>query len=641
MTDPFAVQISEDAKPVHGRPGRFLFRPRRGHELHDYTISEGAAPYLGLSIDESVLRFFLIVLGGILAIFIIRTGSLQLINGAYYRDVAEGNRIRIETLPASRGLIFDRDGRPLVQNIPQFALAIRPVDFPYEAEEQEQIFTELARYNIPRETIETAFREHPKSTEWFSVSSPLNRRLMVELMSIVRNMPGMSVRSEERRRYDTDGESLAHVLGYVGKPSRAELLREPSLNPSKLFGKTGLEIWYDSELRGVDGRKRMEVDAFGNEEEILAQEEPQHGSHLLLNLAGALQKQTEEILAQALAASREKRGAVVLLNPRDGSVLALVSFPGYDANEFSNGLTAEAYEKLVVNENQPLFPRAISGTYPSGSTIKPLFAAGALAEGIITSQTTINSVGGIQVSRWFFPDWRAGGHGPTNVYQAIADSVNTFFYYVGGGYGEFEGLGPGRLALWAKRFGLGVPTGIDLPGEAAGFVPTVDWKERERNEPWYIGDTYHMAIGQGDVLVTPLQMAVAIATVANGGVRYEPKLVRAIRDAQGIETELPSITRERDFIDLAHLAVVREAMRRTVTEGSASSLMTLPVAVAGKTGTAEWSNNAPPHSWFVGFAPYRDPEIVIAVLVEEGGAEGSPAVLVAREILAWYFNQKK
>lgn len=642
MTDPFAVQIPEGAKPVHGRPGRFFLRPRRGHELHDYTLAEGAAPYLGVSADKRMLRIFLIILGGIFAIFLIRAASLQLINGARYRGIAEGNRIRIEIVPASRGLMFDRQGVPLVRNMPQFVLTIRPVDFPHDLREQEQIFAMLADYQILREPIEAALREHPRSVEWIPVSLELDHGAMVELTSSVRDMPGVSVQSESRRYYDTgDATSFAHVLGYVGRPSVEELVKDPTLNQSKPFGKTGLESWYEDELRGVDGRKRVEVDALGNEEEILAQEEPRHGTHILLNLDSELQKQAEQILARTLKAARKERGAVVMLDPRDGGVRALVSIPAYNANEFTSGLTPDAYQTLTNDENRPLFPRATAGTYPSGSTIKPIFAAGALAEGVITPGTTFLSTGGIQISQWFFPDWRAGGHGPTNVYHAIADSVNTFFYYVGGGYGNFEGLGPGHLALWAKRFGLGVPTGIDFPGEAAGFVPTVDWKERERGEPWYIGDTYHMAIGQGDVLVTPLQMAVAAATIANGGVRYEPKLAAAVRDADGVETLIPPVIREQNFIDPQHLSVVRDAMRRTITDGSGRSLSTLPVAAAGKTGTAEWSQNAPPHSWFVGFAPYRDPEIAIAVLVEEGGAEGSTAVPVAREILAWYFNQKR
>jgi penicillin-binding protein 2 len=283
----------------------------------------------------------------------------------------------------------------------------------------------------------------------------------------------------------------------------------------------------------------------------------------------------------------------------------------------------------------------VSGEFPSGSTIKPIFAAGALQEKVITEVTSFLSTGGLRIGEWFFPDWKTGGHGVIDVKKAIANSVNTFFYYIGGGYGDFKGLGVSGLVKYARLFGLGEPTGIDLPGERAGFVPTADWKEQIKKEPWYIGDTYHFAIGQGDVLVTPLQVANYTAAIANGGILYEPHLVSKIlgEDNKIIEEIKPVVIR-RDFIDTANLKIVRAGMRETVTLGSARSLNALPVSVAGKTGTAQWSTKKSPHAWFIGFAPYDNPQVAIMVLVEEGVEGSTIAVPIAKDILNWYFSNK-
>ncbi|MBI3626654.1 penicillin-binding protein 2, partial [Candidatus Uhrbacteria bacterium] len=254
--------------------------------------------------------------------------------------------------------------------------------------------------------------------------------------------------------------------------------------------------------------------------------------------------------------------------------------------------------------------------------------------------TTVNSVGGLHVNQWFFPDWKIGGHGYTNVTKALAWSVNTFFYMLGGGYQNFRGLGVSKIIRYAKSFGFGSPLGIDLPGERPGFLPTPEWKEQTQQEPWYIGDTYHLAIGQGGLLVTPLQLTVATAAVANGGTVYKPHLVRAFKTETSTTPVNPEIL-SHDFIAPANLAVVRQGLRETVTYGSARVMSSLPVAVAGKTGTAQWNTHKDPHAWFVGFAPYANPEIVITVLIEEGGEGSTVSVPVAQDFLSWYFNVYK
>jgi penicillin-binding protein 2 len=269
-------------------------------------------------------------------------------------------------------------------------------------------------------------------------------------------------------------------------------------------------------------------------------------------------------------------------------------------------------------------------------------AASALEEGIITENSTFLSVGGIQIGQWFFPDWRAGGHGRTEVRRAIAESVNTFFYYIGGGHEDFRGLGVDKIVHYGELFGLGTQTGIDLAGEASGFVPIKEWKEEVKGERWYIGDTYHLAIGQGDLLVTPLQVAVFTSVFANGGALMRPHFVKNILTSsdQSLQEASTEPIRE-DFINRYHISTVRDGMRQTVVSGSARSMSSVPVPVAGKTGTAQWSSKKPTHAWFTGFAPFDPPEITITILIEEGGEGSEVAVPIAREFLTWYFSDYK
>ena len=291
----------------------------------------------------------------------------------------------------------------------------------------------------------------------------------------------------------------------------------------------------------------------------------------------------------------------------------------------------------MVDPNAPLFSRAWAGSFPSGSVIKPIIAAAAFSEGLINRQTTFFSSGGLQINTWFFPDWKAGGHGVTNVVKALAESVNTFFYIIGGGYENFVGLGLEKISEYLKKFGLANTVGIDLPGETAGFIPSREWKEDVKKERWYIGDTYNLSIGQGDLLVTPLQVANYTAIIANGGTSYQPHLVKRMINAETKEKiDIAPRIIEKNVLPDSILSIVREGMRATITSGSAQSLNSLPVAVAGKTGTAQWSSKYSPHAWFTGFAPYDDPQIVLTILIEEGGEGSHVAVPVAREVFGWW-----
>lgn len=578
-----------------------------------------------ISLNRYRMGMWLVI--GLIAVIGLRVGSMQIAQGAEYQAQAESNRYRTIITPADRGIITDRNGLVLAENTPVFQLVLTPSQLPKDQAERSKILTALnTRFAIDPSILSTytdTYIYDPSPTllsESFSYEHALAFTADSDLY------PGVTLEQTSKRSYITYAiPSLSHVIGYTGAISEEEYeeLKALSYRGFDRIGKQGIEKQYEQALRGSFGRTVIEINASGRERQIITQEEPVAGTDLALTIDAGLQAKTEQILEARMAGTPATKASVVIMDPRNGDILTLVSWPAYDANLFPNG-DADAYAKLLEDDRHPLFPRATAGEAPAGSTIKTVFAAAALIEGIITPNTTVVSSGGIQVGPWFFPDWRGGGHGVTDVYHAIADSVNTFFYYVGGGYNDFEGLGVERLMSYARTFGFASTTGVDLPGEADGFLPSMEWKERVKGERWYIGDTYNVSIGQGDILVTPLQMARATAVFANGGYLVTPQLVHD-SDDQGT-----SIIPEETASEIA------SAMRQTVTNGSATSLQSVPVAVAGKTGTAQWSSTRPNHSWFTGFAPYENPELVITVLIEEGGDTGV-AIPVTRDILNYWF----
>ena len=337
-------------------------------------------------------------------------------------------------------------------------------------------------------------------------------------------------------------------------------------------------------------------------------------------------------------AENETIGSIIALDPRSGAIRALVNYPAYDPNAFSQPGKFSESTVFFGDERQPLFNRAISGSYAPGSTIKPLIAAAGLQEGVITRNTSFLSTGGINIGIWSFPDWKSGGHGQTNVTKAIAESVNTFFYLLAGGDENIKGLGVEKITEYLSAFSWGKTTGIDLPNEAEGFLPSAEWKKEVKDERWYIGDTYHLGIGQGDVLVTPLQVAVGTAAIANGTTVYQPFIVadKVAQNSSRTEhkTKIP--------INKSHIQTVQEGMRQAVLEGSARRLSSLPLAVAGKTGTAQFAGGIEnTHAWFTSFAPYDTPELTVTVLLEKGGKGDEHAVPIAQEIWQWWHEHEK
>jgi penicillin-binding protein 2 len=565
-----------------------------------------------------------------------RASWMQVVQGAEYRSKAEANRLREQSILPRRGIIRDRQGRILADNIPRFQVTLTPLELPRAQEEMDSALGRAARI-LGLSIVDLQSLAAATSTardETYAISENVSYEQAMAFAIALPELPGFDLQVAARRRYPFSGEiqSLSHVLGYVGKLSQDELAanRGNGYVRADEIGKTGLERSYESLLRGQKGSRTSEVDARGRIKALVGEHPPVDGTDVRLSLDLDLQRASERALRDALTSAKVTKGAVVAMDPRDGSILALVSWPSYDDNHFSGGVSSTAYKALIENPDQPLFPRAWAGTYPSGSTVKIVVAAAALAERVITPATTIFSSGGIRVGPWFFPDWKAGGHGSVNVRGAIAWSVNTFFYTVGGGYESLVGLGVDRLTDWYRRFGLGSKTGIDLPGEGSGFVPSQKWKEETKGERWFVGDTYNLSIGQGDLLVTPVQVAAYTSAIANGGFKITPRLE--------FPNAAPTSTLTGDRLaDADIVTVVQQGMRENVTYGSGRALADMPVPVSGKTGTAQWHSEKNFHAWFTSYAPSENPEIVVTVLLEEGGEGSAVSVPVAKKILqAWW-----
>jgi penicillin-binding protein 2 len=601
--------------------------------------------FLGKYLSEKILNIFFTCLMIFLALILFRSFWLQVIRGSYYQGIAENNRTREKPLLASRGLIYDAQNKPLVKNVPFFDAQVLPKDLSLDDNtRQEQIKNIAATLGQADSEIGEILNKYPKNFKYqVTVKENIDYDQALLLKIQTQNIPGLYIETRNQRQYLYPQE-FSHLLGYEGKITEPELNQKG--NEGYLFndylGKAGLEANYESQLRGKYGQDIVEVDVTGQEKKVLSHQDIVNGQNLVLSIDEKVQAKAREFLSAGLRRANKTKGSLIMMNPNNGQILALVSLPDYDSNLFAGGISTEDYKQLTDNPSQPLFDRALKGEYPSGSCIKPIYAAAALQEKVVTDKTAFLSTGGIMYAdRWFFPDWSAGGHGLTDVYRAIAWSVNTYFYIIGGGYNDFKGLGIDNLDKYLKLFGFGSKTGIDLPGESTGLVPDPVWKLKTTNEQWFIGDTYHLAIGQGYLLVTPLQIANMTSAIANGGILYQPQMVNAIFSNDGQTQEVKPVILKQNFIDQSNIDIVKKAMRQTVTLGSAQALNSLSVTSAGKTGTAQWSSTKGNQAWYIGFAPYENPEVAITVLIEEGGEGSSVSVPVVRDMFNWYFNNYK
>jgi len=603
------------------------------------TLGETALSSLRRVIGQRVPLALLIIFLFLFCVLVARVIWLQGVQGSYWRGVAEGNRIRLEIVPASRGLIVDRRGKILARNVPSFRLVGVPGELPTDEVEREEYLNKVLA-TVPTELLfqDNITRLAQVSASYLPliIAAPLPHDLALQLMILVGQENGLRVEPTSQRNYFAS-EAMAHILGYVGPVTAEEYAAAANTYQQTDYkGKVGVELIYENDLRGKPGVRQVEVDAKGLERKIFATQPAIDGAKLGLTIDSELQQVAYAALGRAVNNSGGQGGSVIVMRPQDGAILAMVSYPSFVSNVFTSERNSEVIKKLLQDTKQPLFNRAVSGVYPPGSTIKPLIASAALAEGVITPATSFLSTGGIKAGSDFFADWKAGGHGVTNVYKAIAQSVNTFFYLIGGGSREFTGLGISRLSNYFKKFGLGARTGVDLPSEQTGFVPTPLWKQAVLHDRWYRGDTYNVAIGQGNLTVTPLQLAVVYAALATDGRLVTPHLANELILATGEKRKFTFVPVGNVGLSQETLSVIQQAMRQTVTAGSARSLVSLPLSVAGKTGTAQTGTKTKTHAWFVGYAPSQAPAIVVVVMVEYGGEGSQVAVPVAREIFSWY-----
>jgi len=612
----------------------------KGVEIEDsiMTITEKEEAIIESPFERRGLYFLWLAILGAIVLLAGRVIYLNFYQGNYYNEISKDNRIRSIVIKAPRGNIFDKYGKLLAGNTPSIDAVFVPADLPESEGEKKIIAKKLSQIlEMNSGNIEVMFfSQDSKSLNPVLLKENITRDQALILAEREAEYPGIKLEKTAIRTYDS-GPIFSSLLGYDGKITQKELQENPDYLMTDYIGKSGLEKKYEKNLRGIYGATQMEVDSLGNAKRILGIINPVVGNDLILNINGELQKVIFDSLSGILQKNETKKGAAVAIDPRTGGVLSLVNLPSYDNNLFARGISNEEYKNLITDPNLPLFNRCIAGNYPPGSTLKPAVAAAALSEKTISESTIINGLGGaLYVGSYRFGDWKA--HEPNDVRRAIAESNDIFFYTIGGGYGNVTGLGMSRMKKYENLFGFGELTGIDIPGEVKGFIPSEQWKLDEIGERWYIGDSYHAAIGQGFVTATPLQLANFTASLANGGTLYSPRIANRIKKNDGTEEIINSKIINSNFISPEVMKVVREGMRMTVESGTAQSLKSLPVAVAGKTGTAQFGTEGKTHSWFIAFAPYENPEIAIAVIVPGGGEGNSGALPVVREALEWYFN---
>ncbi len=582
--------------------------------------------------------FFLIVM----LLFFGKTFDYQVLNHDKFSALAESNKEVTHLAKADRGVIYDRDKNPLVSNKASFDLVCYKRRLPDDPVSLDKLVGKIA--SVVEKEKEYIKSEIEKAEfNRVLIAKDLTHEQLILARTKLEKKPGLRVVEDAARDYKFS-ELFAHIIGYTGKISREELAKREEYSPLSYIGKSGLEKSYEEVLKGEPGREKIKRDARGN---FLSRElvsEPQPGNSLVLEVDKELQKKSFKALKRILEESGSTEGAVIATDPRNGAILSLVNLPSFDSNLFSQGITEEEYQEIQDSPGDPLFNQAIAGSFPTGSIIKPLVAVGGLEEGVISSNTTVDCEGKIVVENpyydsednsdvqkeWVYKDWKT--HGITDIRKAIAESCNVFFYTLGGGHEDFEGLGARKVKKWLKKFNWGQKTGIDLPSESSGSLPEI-------GSDWGLGRTYHFSIGQGFFAIPPIQVNTAFNAIANGGTLYRPHLVKEV---VGEERSQQKII-EENVASEESINIVRSGMRRTVTSpsGTAHLLNNLPVTAAAKTGTAELGSPDYKyyHDWIVAFAPYEDPEIVLTVLVEEVKGEQVTANKVAKEILEYYFKE--
>ena len=568
----------------------------------------------------------------VVAVLIGRAGYLQIYEGDYYARLAEGNRIRIIPTMAPRGTFFDRNGELLVQNRPGFAVSLMPV------------MTKIDPVVISRlsELLKVPVEEINKKIEAHTGFDPIRIKADVtpDIVTIIEeqknNYPGVIIEVQPIRDY-MNKEEAAHTYGYVSEINDMELekKKDEGYKSGDIIGKFGLEKIYDKELRGENGGQQVEVDVTGKPVQIIGNKPPTPGDDLYLTIDKNLQTAAEKAVDEQLKLIHANAAAVVCMNPQTGEILAMVSRPAFDPNLFAHGISSKDWNKLNNNPYHPMDNKAITGEYPPGSTFKIITGTAALTEGVVTPSELIMDSG----HHWIIPKGNAEGEalGLINFQQAMAHSDNVYFYEMG------NRLGIDRLEKYARMFGLGKITGIDLPYESDGLVANRRYKEKNFEDgDWYLSETFDAAIGQGFNLVTPLQAAMVMGEIAADGKRYKPHLVNRIvgPDGKTVREFKPELLGTLD-VPAEDIQLVQTGLHEVTKYGTAAGIFRgFPIEIAGKTGTAE-NPHGRDHGWFVAYGPFANPDIVVAVIVEQGGFGSQSAVPIGRKILEAWFGLNK
>ena len=585
-----------------------------------------------------VLKRFFIATLIILAVFfalVVRIWYLQIAKGSYFKQLSENNRIRVLDVPPSRGIIFDRNGIMLVSSRPSFNLYVIPDD----VQDWGALKSRLSRLlKMEAEEIEQRYSDSKVGPlKPVPIKLDISRDELGLLETYKYLLPGIYIEVSPQRDYPL-GVVAPHLIGYLSEitPKQIKSGLFPQRRMGDFIGQWGLEYQWQADLGGVKGGRYLEVDALGEEIRPLNYKESVAGNNLITTLDWKLQQVAQEAL-------KGKTGAVVALKPTTGEVLALASTPHFDPTTFSRRLSGKEWNALINDPLKPFQNRALQGQYPPGSTYKIVTALAALEERVITPTTSFYCNGALPFGNRVFHCWRKGGHGQVALHKAIVQSCDVYFYQVG------QRVGVDRLAHYARLFGLGELTGISLPHEKKGLIPSSAWKLNRYKIPWQPGETLSISIGQGYDLVTPLQMAVLTSAVANGGTVYRPQLVKRLVSPQGVVLrEFPPQRIQQAKVSPESLTLVRQGLAGAVNEpGGTGGASRLPgIIAAGKTGTAQVvalgkkaiRGSSRDHAWFVAFAPLESPEIAVAVLVEHGGHGGEAAAPIARKLFAAYFS---
>ena len=592
------------------------------------------------------IKVYLVLVVSSFLVILMRVWYLQILKGEDFMGKSEQNRVRKISLADYRGEIKDRHGNVIVNVRPSFSLYVTPEDADNLSESLEFL---SGLIEINKDKLRSDIRRSP-SFKNVLIKRDISR---IEVAYIEENkmlLPGIRIKIEPIRNY-AHKNFASHVLGYLGEVSKSELKisKFSRYELGDMVGKNGLEKIYESHLRGKKGFKEVEVDVSGRELKVLRKFSPKTGNSLVLTLDSRVQSKLETLMDEVLR-ENSVEGSAVVMKVQSGEIIAMVSKPSFDPNSFATGISTKQWSGLVLDEKNPLQNRTIDGQYPPASTYKVVTAYAALAEKIIKPESTIFCPGHFRLGKRNYRCWKKMGHGDMNLHDALVQSCDVYFYKLG------HRLGINNLAKYATKLGLGELTGIVLKGEKSGLVPSKQWKKKFKNEPWYPGETISASIGQGYNLVTPLQSARMISTIASGGLLVRPYLVKRIEDYDGrlIQEFFPEVIKKIK-IEPEVLRNIKEGLRGVVHEahGTGRRARLKNVIVAGKTGTAQVvamkdSEEIDPeeetpyshrdHAWFIAFAPYENPEVAVSVIIEHGGHGGATAAPIAGGILKTYFS---